>query len=228
MIIPIFYPTFFLWHGSQNQSPLKKKLQCSAWDCIIAHPLIKSRYRLWMLTIYFPGCFHAKACWAEHRPPGALILFSFKLRAAQLISWPTRVRARTVPGPRAALGLDSQSVQRAYQGFYDVPLDSIYVAETSTLDRLRWAWTRLGSWLEGLPPFWSVFALTLTETVGAGIGPLPGIILLLVFGLTNVLTVAYMAETASRSSDIRYGRETRSRCLLRPNSTLALWRSEQT
>jgi amino acid permease len=122
--------------------------------------------------------------------------------------------AGTVPGLRMALGLDSQLVQRAYRGFYDTPLDSIYVAEISTLDHLRWAWARLGNWLERLPPFWSVFALTLTETVGASIlalpialasiGPLPGIILLLVFGLANVLTVAYMAETASRSSDIRY------------------------
>ena len=119
------------------------------------------------------------------------------------------------PGLRAALGLDTQPVQQAYQRFYDAPLESIYAAETTALDRLRWTWNRLGSWLEGLPPFWSVFALTLTETVGASvlalpialasIGPLPGIALLVVFGLANVLTVAYMAETASRSSDIRYG-----------------------
>lgn len=123
--------------------------------------------------------------------------------------------AAMVPGLRTALGLDTQPVQQVYQGFYDAPLDSIYAAETSAFDRLRWAWNRLGSWLEGLPPFWSVFALTLTETVGASvlalpialanIGPLPGIALLVVFGLANVLTVAYMAETASRSSDIRYG-----------------------
>jgi amino acid permease len=123
--------------------------------------------------------------------------------------------AVTVPGLRQALSLDSQPVQKAYHRFYDAPLDSIYAAETTALDRLRWAWNRLAAWLEGLPPFWSVFALTLTETVGASvlalpialasIGPLPGIVLLLVFGLANVLTVAYMAETASRSSDIRYG-----------------------
>ncbi len=123
--------------------------------------------------------------------------------------------ATTVPGLRTALGLDTQPVQQAYQHFYNTPLESIYSAETTVLDRLRWAWNRLGNWLENLPPFWSVFALTLTETVGASvlalpialanIGPLPGIALLLVFGLANVLTVAYMAETASRNSHIRYG-----------------------
>lgn len=123
--------------------------------------------------------------------------------------------AAMTPGLRAALGLDTQPVQQAYSRFYGAPLESIYAAETTALDRLRWGWNRLGSWLEHLPPFWSVFALTLTETVGASIlalpialaslGPLPGIVLLLVFGLANVLTVAYMAETASRSSDIRYG-----------------------
>lgn len=123
--------------------------------------------------------------------------------------------AATAPGLRAALGLDTQPVQQAYQRFYNKPLESIYAAETTPLDHLRWTWNRLGSWLEGLPPFWSVFAMTLTETVGASVlalpialaslGPLPGIGLLLVFGLANVLTVAYMAETASRSSDIRYG-----------------------
>jgi amino acid permease len=119
------------------------------------------------------------------------------------------------PGLRAALGLDTQPVQQAYLRLYDMPLESIYTAETTALDRLQWSWNRLGSRLEALPPFWSVFALTLTETVGASIlalpialasiGPLPGIVLLLVFGLANVLTVAYMAETASRSSGIRYG-----------------------
>jgi amino acid permease len=46
------------------------------------------------------------------------------------------------------------------------------------------------------PPFWTVFALTLTETVGAGIlalpialagvGPLPGVAILIVLGLVNM------------------------------------------
>ncbi len=124
--------------------------------------------------------------------------------------------ATNVPQLQQVLRLDSQSVQKAYQRFYDSPLESIYVTEMTFGDRLRWAWNGLGSWLEGLPPFWSVFAMTLTETVGASvlalpialasIGPLPGIALLLIFGLANVLTVAYMAETASRSSEIRYGK----------------------
>ena len=82
-------------------------------------------------------------------------------------------------------------------------------------ERLRWAWARLARRLESLPPFWTSFALTLTETVGAGIlalpialagiGPLPGILLMVVLGLVNVVTVIGAAEAAARSGTVRYG-----------------------
>ncbi len=122
---------------------------------------------------------------------------------------------RAVPGVRAALGLDGEAVQQAYQRLYNRPLESIYTARSRLPDRLRWAWSSLAGWLESLPPFWSTFALTLTETIGAGIlalpialagvGPLPGIAILVVMGLVNVLTIACMAEAVARSGTIRYG-----------------------
>lgn len=66
--------------------------------------------------------------------------------------------------------------------------------------------------LESLPPFWIAFALTLTETVGAGIlalpialagvGPLPGVVILVVLGIVNVLTIVAMAEAVARSGAI--------------------------
>ena len=123
---------------------------------------------------------------------------------------------RAVPGIRAALGLDEEAVQQAYHRLYREPLETIFAPRPTPLDRLRWAFATLTKRLESLPPFWTAFALTLTETVGAGIlalpialagiGPLAGIVLLVVLGLVNVLTIAFMAEAIARSGTIRYGR----------------------
>ena len=134
---------------------------------------------------------------------------------AHFLAQKYRLRAAAAPGIRAALGLDTEPVQRAYHRQYGKPLETIYAPRLSPLDRLRWAWAGFAGWVDALPPFWTAFALTLTETVGAGVlalpialagvGPLPGIALLAVFGLVNVLTVWYMAEAISRSGAMRYG-----------------------
>lgn len=123
--------------------------------------------------------------------------------------------APSVPHIRHVLGLDTDAVQTAYERFYDQDLQSIYAEQQKFLERLRWTWSGLGQKIQNLPPFWWVFSLTITNTVGssilalpialAGIGPLPGILLLIIFGLINVLTMGYMAETASRSAGIRSG-----------------------
>jgi amino acid transporter len=122
---------------------------------------------------------------------------------------------KDIPGIRAALALDESEVQQAYQRLYRQPLDRVFVDRAPLAERLRWMWAALAKWLESLPAFWTTFALTLTETVGAGIlalpialadvGPLPGVAILAVMGLVNVLTIAYMAEAVSRSGTIRYG-----------------------
>jgi amino acid permease len=123
--------------------------------------------------------------------------------------------AHATPGIRQALGLDTEPVQRAHQRLYRQPLETIFVARVTPVERLRWAGARLAGWLESRPPFWTVFALTLTEAVGSGIlalpialasvGPLAGVGLLVVFGLVNVLTIAAMAEAIARSGAVRYG-----------------------
>ena len=123
--------------------------------------------------------------------------------------------ASAVTQLRDALGMDTDAVRDAYQRLYKTPLESIYATRPSLRTRLRWAWSAATGKLESLPPFWTAFALTLTETVGAGVlalpialagvGPVPGIVMLVVFGLVNVLTVAWLAETASRTANIRYG-----------------------
>jgi amino acid permease len=122
---------------------------------------------------------------------------------------------QAVPGIRAALDLDAEAVQQAYQRLYHEPLETVFAIRATLANRLRWAWSGLAGWLESLPPFWTTFALTLTETVGAGIlalpialanvGPLAGVAILAVMGLVNVLTIACMAEAVTRSGTIRYG-----------------------
>ncbi len=73
----------------------------------------------------------------------------------------------------------------------------------------------LSGLLKNLPPFWIAFALTLTETVGAGtlalpiafatVGPLVGVGLLVILGLINLMTVSYLAEVSARSESVRTG-----------------------
>jgi len=126
-----------------------------------------------------------------------------------------RVRYRSVPRIRRALGLDTEAVQSAYHSQYGDPLATVYTPRDTLTERLRWAQYTLAVRLESLPPFWTAFALTLTETVGAGIlalpialarvGPRAGIVLLVVLGLVNVLTIAAMAESVTRSGSVRYG-----------------------
>ena len=122
---------------------------------------------------------------------------------------------RAVPRLRAALGLDGEAVQAAYRRQYGEPLEALYAARPGLADRLRWAGAAVGDRLERLSPFWTSFAMTLTETVGAGIlalpiavarvGPLAGVALLIVLGLVNLLTIAFMTEALTRSGTIRYG-----------------------
>src|SRR5581483_9234407 len=146
-----------------------------------------------------------------------LVPSSPRLRAAlaRLLGAKYAFARADVPRIRAALGLDDAQVGRAFQQAYRQPLETIYAVRAGRGARLRWAWARLATRLESLPPFWAAYALTLTETVGAGIlalpialagvGPLPAVGFLVVLGAINVLTVAAMAEAVARSGTIRYG-----------------------
>jgi hypothetical protein len=78
-----------------------------------------------------------------------------------------------VPRLRVALGLDEAAVQQSYRRLYGRPLEDIFAEGATPGDQLRWAWARLSGWLENLPPFWTVYAMTLTETLGMTILALP-------------------------------------------------------
>ncbi len=124
------------------------------------------------------------------------------------------VRGR-VNAIRAALGLDDPRVAAAFEQLYARPIDSIYVDRPPPRERVRWARAGVRGRLEGLSPFWTAYALTLTETVGstivalpiavAAVGPMPAVAILVALGLVNVLTVAFMADALTRSATIRYG-----------------------
>jgi amino acid permease/DNA-binding transcriptional ArsR family regulator len=125
-----------------------------------------------------------------------------------------RFTHRDTPGIRRALALDDPEVRRAYRRLYRQPLEEIFVSRVPPADRLRWAQAGVGARLERLPPFWTAYSLTLTETVGAtilalpialaSIGPLGGVAVLVVLGLVNIVTIGCMAEAVTRSGAIRH------------------------
>ncbi len=135
--------------------------------------------------------------------------------AARLLAQKYRFTYEAIPGIRNALKLDTEEVKQIYQRLYSEPLETIFAAQSNLLEQLQWSGAKLTAWVETLPPFWIVFSLTLTETIGAGIlalpialaniGPLAGMAILVLFGLVNMLTIAYMAEAVARNGRIRYG-----------------------
>ena len=120
---------------------------------------------------------------------------------------------QAVPRLRSALGLDTEAVGHAYEGLYGTSLATIYAPRVRPADRLRWAASRLSGRLDALPAFWLAFVVTLIigavnlalPIAVAGVGALPGIALIVVLGLINLVTVVAMVEVVTRSGSIRYG-----------------------
>jgi amino acid permease/predicted transcriptional regulator len=149
--------------------------------------------------------------WAPLVPHSAQVRAAVAHRLGQKY----RFTHQDAPGIRRALGLDDPEVRRAYRRLYRQPLQEIFASRVAPADRLRWVWAAVGARLERLSPFWTAYSLTLTETVGATIlalpialatiGPLPGVALLVVLGLVNIVTIACMAEAVTRSGATRHG-----------------------
>jgi amino acid permease len=124
-------------------------------------------------------------------------------------------RYQDVPEMRKALGLDTDVVKQAYERLLHAPIDSIYASSIPLSEQIRWLASRLANSLERMPPFWTAYSLTLTETVGgsilalpialAGVGPIPGVILLFILGLVNILTIMGIVEAITRNGNMRYG-----------------------
>jgi amino acid permease len=149
--------------------------------------------------------------WASLAPANPAVRAS----VAHLLGRKHRFSDRAAPQLSRALGLETEPVRQAYRELYNQPLDTLFVKRLRIGERLRWSWTRMAGRLENLSSFWTAYALTLTETVGAGIlalpitiawlGPLAGVALLLVFGLVNTVTLAAVTESLTRNGNIRYG-----------------------
>jgi amino acid permease len=134
---------------------------------------------------------------------------------AHLLAQEYTFTSQRVPALRQALGLDDEAVQAAYRRNYGQSLQTIFAPRLPFKEQLRWRWAGLAQRLENLPPFWTAYALTVTETIGAGIlalpialagvGPIAGVMLLLVLGLVNILTITGNAEAITRNGNMRYG-----------------------
>jgi hypothetical protein len=149
--------------------------------------------------------------WAGLVPPDP----DARAAVAHLLGGKYRFRERDVPQLRAALGLDDPAVGSAHRRLYGAPLGTVYADALPMADRLRWRLSAIGARFDRLPPFWIAFFIALTETLGegimsvplalAGLGPLPGVVLLLLLGLVNLTTVAAFTESVTRSGSMRYG-----------------------
>lgn len=154
---------------------------------------------------------HAGA-WAELVPadPGV------RAAVAALLGQKYAFSRDRIPNIRNALGLDQQATATSFEAQQKRPLDSIYASSLPLPERLRWTRTRFATRIEGLPPFWMAYSLTLTEMIGAGVlvlpialagvGPLIGLVILVVLGLLNIATIAGLVEAITRDGSMRYGR----------------------
>lgn len=132
---------------------------------------------------------------------------------AQLLGAKYQFTRAQTPRLRAALQLDTPATAQAFAGAYSKPLDSIYAPQLTARDRVRFAWSAWSARIENLPPFWLAFLLTVPVGPGllavpialANIGPMPGVALLLIFGMVNALTAGALGETVARSGTMRLG-----------------------
>lgn len=148
--------------------------------------------------------------WAYLVPPDAVA----RAELAHRFGDKYRFRESDVPRLGAALAVDDPAVQQAYRERHRGDLVEVYDTDLTWVEKLRWARSRLSRRLEELPPFWITYGLTLTETVGAGmlalpiavagLGPIPGVVLIVLLGLLNVLTIAAVAETFTRTGSVRW------------------------
>jgi amino acid permease len=169
--------------------------------------------------------------WASLVPPDP----AARAEVARMLGEKYTVPRRSVPRLRLALGLDDSTIAQAFERLHAQPIDSIYTKEMPWRERFQWTRARSAHRLETLPPFWTAYALTLTETVGSGIlalpialatvGPIAGVLVIIVLGLVSMLTIAAMAEAVARNGNVRYSRAYFGRMVhdyLGPTGTLIL------
>lgn len=138
-----------------------------------------------------------------------------KLNAAlaDLIGKKYKFTRDETPNLRAVLTLEDAATRQAFQTGFDKALDTIYAPQLDAGARARFAWAHVSARLESIPPFWLAFLLTMPGAAGllalpvalARVGPGGGLLLLVAFGLLNMLTAAMLAEATARSGVTRFG-----------------------
>src|SRR5581483_9084349 len=140
-----------------------------------------------------------------------------RLRAAlaRVLGEQYHLPAEGLPGLRAALGLDEEAVQHAYQALFGRPITELYQAEEPLGAWLGRSLAGLGDWVYRLPPFWAAMVLSIMLALPQAILAIPiagdqvgvpiTIVLLVVVGALTVLTMAAIAEAVTRSGAQRYG-----------------------
>ena len=140
---------------------------------------------------------------------------ALQVELIRLVAAKYQLASGRVPGIAAALGVADPTVAAMFAARGGAVIDSIYAPRLSIRDRWRW-WRAAAAYrLEHLPAFWMAFALTLTETIGegvltvpiavAGLGPIGGLVVLIVLGVVNLVTIGAMVEAITRDGDMRYG-----------------------
>lgn len=118
-----------------------------------------------------------------------------------------------IPNVRAALALDDAATRQAFQNTFNQSLDTMYAPQLHLAARARFGWARFAARLENLPPFWLAFFLTMPGAAGllalstamARVGLVGGLLLLFLFALLNMFTVAALAEATARAGVTRLG-----------------------
>ncbi|MDQ2673653.1 MAG: hypothetical protein M3Y40_03280, partial [Chloroflexota bacterium] len=147
--------------------------------------------------------------WAHLVPDGT----DARAALAVLLATKHRFTADRVPRIREALGLDEPTMAAALER--QAAGRALYAPSLTFRERLAWRRAALAQRIERMPPFWVAYSLALTETVTegililpvavAGIGPAAGVVVLLVLGGINLVTIGAQAEAITRNGSMRYG-----------------------
>ena len=147
--------------------------------------------------------------WGPHVPASS----SVRAATVALLAERYPLDRRRLPRTIAALGLDDPAVAAAYERQSGQPLDRLW-SRSSPIERIRWAISAPGRWLEETTPLKAAAALTFLTSIGqsvvvvpiaiALIGPIAALVSVAVIGLLAVSATAAMSETAARSGEMRF------------------------
>ena len=121
----------------------------------------------------------------------------------------------SIPNIRQILDWERPEFRQTYYKLYQQPPESAFDTQISLIDRYHWLMYAIAQKLESLPPFWLATLMTIAlglpqaflalPIATAELGSSVTIILLIVLGGINILTMTCMAEAISRSQDFRLG-----------------------